>query len=123
MYLRGLDFDRQYSKRVSQLPLLQSESENGTYRLQANELEFVVRVAGLDNDGDHLILLHGFPETSIKWQPLLTMAADSGYRVLAFDQRGYSPGARPKGKESYKVEHLVNVNQSVFCSTLNDNFS
>ena len=58
-------------------------------------MEFLVRVAGMQNEGPAVILLHGFPESSIMWQPLLDEAAKKGFRVLAFDQRGYSPNARP----------------------------
>jgi pimeloyl-ACP methyl ester carboxylesterase len=52
-------------------------------------------------------MLHGFPETSAMWTPLIELLADQGYRVIAFDQRGYSPGARPRGAESYAIPHLV----------------
>ena len=58
-----------------------------------------VRLAG---DGDPLvILLHGFPETSHMWLPLLEHLAANGYTALAPDLRGYSPGARPPGAEHY----------------------
>jgi pimeloyl-ACP methyl ester carboxylesterase len=46
-------------------------------------------------------LLHGFPETSIMWEPLLEKLSKAGYRVVAFDQRGYSPGARPYNENAY----------------------
>ena len=58
-----------------------------------------VRLAG---DGDPLvILLHGFPETSHMWLPLLEHLAANGYTALAPDLRGSSPGARPPGAEHY----------------------
>ena len=42
----------------------------------------------MQNEGPGVILLHGFPESSIMWQPLIDTASENGYRVLAFDQRG-----------------------------------
>ena len=46
-------------------------------------------------DGRPVIMLHGFPEDRHCWDRLSAPLADAGYRVLAPDQRGYSPGARP----------------------------
>jgi pimeloyl-ACP methyl ester carboxylesterase len=70
-------------------------------------MTFRARVAGLSNRGPGLILLHGFPETSLMWEPLAHAAASAGYRVVAFDQRGYSPGARPEGVAPYAAPELV----------------
>jgi len=61
----------------------------------------------VQNDGDAIVLLHGFPLSSIMWQPMLDATAAKGYRVIAFDQRGYSPNARPSGQEAYQIDHLV----------------
>ena len=57
--------------------------------------------------GPGLFLLHGFPVTSAMWEPLIAPAAAAGYRVIAFDQRGYSPGARPAGVDAYRVDRTL----------------
>lgn len=57
--------------------------------------------------GELVLLLHGFPQTSWCWRHQLPALAAAGYRAVAPDQRGYSPGARPGGVEAYRVEHLV----------------
>lgn len=57
-------------------------------------------------DGELVLLLHGFPQTSHAWRAQLEQLADSGYRAVAPDQRGYSPGARPSETEAYRSEHL-----------------
>ena len=106
-YHSALDYQYEYSEQVSQLPLVDQYAADGTYRIRANGMEFLIRVAGLHNSGENLILLHGFPETSIMWQPLMEQAASHGYRVIAFDQRGYSPGARPEAIEAYELSNLV----------------
>ena len=68
-------------------------------QLSVGEYTYDVRRAG---DGDDLvILLHGFPETSHMWLPLLEQLAANGYTAIAPDLKGYSPGARPEGAEHY----------------------
>jgi pimeloyl-ACP methyl ester carboxylesterase len=89
------------------LPLF-DPSREGLVRIRANGMEFRARVAGFDNrGGEGVILLHGFPETSIMWEPMLDKLARAGFRVVAFDQRGYSPGARPFSVESYRKGKLA----------------
>ena len=57
--------------------------------------------------GPPVLLLHGFPETSCCWAAQLPVLADAGREVVAFDQRGYSPGARPDVVDAYKPAELV----------------
>jgi pimeloyl-ACP methyl ester carboxylesterase len=56
-----------------------------------------------------VVLLHGFPLSRHSWRALLPALAAAGYRALAPDQRGYSPGVRPdpRGLESYGIPRLV----------------
>jgi pimeloyl-ACP methyl ester carboxylesterase len=58
-------------------------------------------------DGDLVLLLHGFPETSYEWRSQLAALAAAGYRAVAPDQRGYAAGARPSALEEYDVARLV----------------
>lgn len=58
-------------------------------------------------DGELVLLLHGFPESSHQWRHVLSALAGAGYRAVAPDQRGYSPRARPARVEDYAVDHLV----------------
>lgn len=89
------------------LPLF-DPSQDGLVRIRANGMEFRARVAGFSNHGgDGVMLLHGFPETSIMWEPMLDRLAKGGFRAVAFDQRGYSPGARPFRLESYRSGKLA----------------
>jgi pimeloyl-ACP methyl ester carboxylesterase len=87
--------------------LLSPGQPDGLVRIPVSGMDFRARVAGLDNTGPGLILLHGFPETSAMWAPLIPVAVAAGYRVVAFDQRGYSPGARPGGIASYRVPEMI----------------
>jgi pimeloyl-ACP methyl ester carboxylesterase len=58
-------------------------------------------------DGELVVLLHGFPQTKAAWSEVAPPLAEAGYRVLAPDQRGYSPGARPTGRRHYTLDLLV----------------
>jgi len=65
-----------------------------------------VRVDG-PQDGPAVVLLHGFPQTSRSWGAVVPALAEAGYRVVAPDQRGYSPDARPVGVEHYATDALA----------------
>jgi pimeloyl-ACP methyl ester carboxylesterase len=58
-------------------------------------------------DGRGVLLLHGFPECAEQWEHQLASLAGAGYRAVAFDQRGYSPGVRPVEVEAYGPEELI----------------
>jgi pimeloyl-ACP methyl ester carboxylesterase len=58
-------------------------------------------------DGRLVLLLHGFPQTGWSWRGVWPALAGAGHRVVAPDQRGYSPGARPTGAEHYAMPSLV----------------
>lgn len=103
----SLDRARSHRRATAGLPRLEQTRADGLVRLEANGLEFRARVAGLANDGPGLVLIHGFPESSIMWAPLIERAAAAGFRVLAYDQRGFSPGARPPDVADYRLDRLV----------------
>jgi len=75
-------------------------------RLQARGLVFDALVAG-PPAGELVVLLHGFPQTAACWARVAEALAAAGYRVLAPDQRGYSPGARPAAVRAYRMPELV----------------
>lgn len=52
-------------------------------------------------DGPLVVLLHGFPESAAEWTHVLAHLGAAGFQAVAFDQRGYSPGARPEGIDAY----------------------
>ncbi len=57
--------------------------------------------------GDLVVLLHGYPQTRRCWDRVTPVLVAAGYRVVAPDQRGYSPGARPGGRRDYALDRLV----------------
>jgi pimeloyl-ACP methyl ester carboxylesterase len=73
---------------------------------QANGFTFDVEVGG-PADGQAVVLLHGFPQNAHEWDAVAQRLNQAGYRTIAPDQRGYSPGARPEGVGNYQMTQLV----------------
>lgn len=53
------------------------------------------------------LCLHGFPQDRSAYDLVTERLVEHGVRVLAPDQRGYSPGARPPGRRAYALTELV----------------
>jgi pimeloyl-ACP methyl ester carboxylesterase len=73
---------------------------------QRADLTFEVADSG-SGDAGTVVLLHGYPENRTSWDAVTPHLTDAGFRVLAPDQRGYSPRARPKGRRAYATQHLA----------------
>ena len=84
----------------------QGDDGIATTQIPVGDLTFDVRTAG-PADGEVVILLHGFPQTSHEWRHQLRALGDAGFRAVAPDQRGYSPGARPARVEDYALPLLI----------------
>ncbi len=76
-----------------------------TAYIEANGLAFEVDMCG---EGNKLaLLLHGFPESKFSWRHQMPVFADLGYTAWAPNLRGYGGTSRPRGKEHYRIEHLL----------------
>ena len=83
-----------------------------TRSLDANGLAFVADCAGA---GDTVaLLLHGFPESRLSWRRQLPALASLGWQAVAPDLRGYGESWRPRGKEAYRIERLVDDVATLF---------
>jgi pimeloyl-ACP methyl ester carboxylesterase len=71
-----------------------------------NGLTFDV-VDGGPQDGEPVVLLHGFPQDSSAWNHVSPALHQAGLRTLAPDQRGYSPMARPRGRRHYTLRETT----------------
>jgi pimeloyl-ACP methyl ester carboxylesterase len=80
--------------------------EIASQSVAANGWVFDLRCAG-PRDGRPILLLHGFPQTSRCFDAIISALGQLGYWVVAPDQRGYSPGARPMDVARYGIDHLV----------------
>lgn len=58
-------------------------------------------------EGEPVVLLHGFPQRATSWRHVAPLLREAGLRTLAPDQRGYSPGARPRRRWDYATRRLA----------------
>jgi pimeloyl-ACP methyl ester carboxylesterase len=77
-------------------------------QVDVGDLTFDVRVDGPE-DGRPVLLLHGFPETSLSWASVTPLLTKAGLRTYAPDQLGYCPGARPDEVAAYSTPSLAQV--------------
>ncbi|MFL6088652.1 MAG: alpha/beta fold hydrolase [Aeromicrobium sp.] len=75
-------------------------------RFKRGNLTFDVIDSG-PADGIPVVLLHGFPQRASGWKDVAALLHDAGFRTFAVDQRGYSPGARPRSRFAYRFKSLV----------------
>lgn len=78
----------------------------GMDRYRRGEFVFDVTDSG-PADGPVVVLLHGFPQQSSSWEQIIPLLTAEGFRCLAPNQRGYSPGARPTRRRDYRATELV----------------
>ena len=74
--------------------------------MDVGNLTFDVRASGPE-DGRPVLLLHGFPQTSLSWAAVTPLLTGAGLRCYAPDQLGYSPGARPGDVGAYALPSLA----------------
>jgi pimeloyl-ACP methyl ester carboxylesterase len=60
-----------------------------------------------NRDGDPVLCLHGFPQRCTSWSGVAQRLEATGLRVVAMNQRGYSPGARPTDVAAYALPNLI----------------
>ncbi|NHN41530.1 alpha/beta fold hydrolase [Halorubellus sp. JP-L1] len=72
----------------------------------ADDVRLHVVTAGPE-DGDVVVLLHGFPEFWYSWREQIPALADAGYRVVVPDMRGYNESEKPRGVDQYRIDRLV----------------
>jgi pimeloyl-ACP methyl ester carboxylesterase len=60
-----------------------------------------------EGQGDPVLLLHGFPDSSRLWRHQIPALVAAGYRVLAPDQRGFGDSDKPPAVEQYQIQCLL----------------
>jgi pimeloyl-ACP methyl ester carboxylesterase len=58
-------------------------------------------------DGEPVLLLHGFPQDAREFDRIVPALHQKGLRTYALNQRGCSPGARPRDVEAYRLREAV----------------
>ena len=76
------------------------------HTIETNGIHLHVVQAG-PQDGELVILLHGFPEFWYGWRAQIPFLAGAGYRVWAPDQRGYNLSDKPRDVNAYTLDELA----------------
>ena len=76
------------------------------HSVQVNGISLHVVEAGPEN-GNPLILLHGFPDFWYTWKNQIDFLAEKGFRVIAPDQRGYNLSDKPEALPAYNIDQLA----------------
>ena len=74
--------------------------------IETNGIRLEVHETG-DPNGKPVVLLHGFPEFWYGWRKQIDALANSGYRVIIPDQRGYNRSDKPQGRFAYRLDYLA----------------
>jgi non-heme chloroperoxidase len=62
--------------------------------------------------GQPIVLVHGYPLSSASWEKQVPVLLDAGYRVIAYDRRGFGKSSQPTSGYNYDtfaedLHHLV----------------
>lgn len=58
--------------------------------------------------GPPVMLLHGFPDSLKEWRFVIPHLLSAGYRVIAYDQRGFGESDAPENVSAYRIENIAN---------------
>ncbi|WP_050181978.1 alpha/beta fold hydrolase [Domibacillus robiginosus] len=71
-----------------------------------NGINLYTEMAGPEN-GELVLLLHGFPECSYGWKKQADALVEQGYRVVVPNMRGYSKSSKPEPLEAYTLDVIA----------------
>ncbi len=75
--------------------------------LSVNGIELEVFEAGRENEGNPIVLCHGWPEHAFSWRYQMPALAAAGYHVIVPNQRGYGNSSRPQKVTDYDISQLT----------------
>jgi pimeloyl-ACP methyl ester carboxylesterase len=73
-------------------------------RINNEGVELAVRV---DGDGPPVLLIHGFPDSSVLWRHQVPALTEAGFRTVAPDLRGFGESGKPDAVSDYAVGRAV----------------
>ncbi|WP_411816530.1 alpha/beta fold hydrolase [Hyphococcus sp. DH-69] len=95
--------------------------------IKAGETTFAVYEADGDPDRKRppVLLVHGWPEIAYTWKNQLGPLADAGFRVIAFDLKGFGYSDAPKDPSLYDAKTIteefcglldaLEIDKAIFC--------
>ena len=71
--------------------------------LKATAATVRLHIEDSGGNGRAVVLIHGWPLSSEAWEPQVSILRDAGYRVVAYDRRGFGRSDKPESGYSYDV--------------------
>ena len=62
--------------------------------------------AAVEGEGPLIIMVHGCPESWFSWRRQIPVIAETGYKVVAIDVRGYGGSDKPHAIEEYTLKKI-----------------
>ena len=85
----------------------ESPVDGVTFRyIEANDIR--MRIAEAGDSGPLILFAHGWPESWYNWRHQMRRFAESGYRVVAPDMRGYGRTDAPEDVNDYDLS-LIHI--------------
>ena len=75
------------------------EDAASTSTVQAHSVHLHIEDSG--GSGRPVVLIHGWPLTAQAWEPQVSALQAAGYRVVAYDRRGFGRSDKPEAGYSY----------------------
>ena len=75
------------------------QGSNSADALHADSVRLHIDDAG--GSGRPVVLIHGWPLSAQAWEPQVSVLRDAGYRVVAYDRRGFGRSDKPESGYSY----------------------
>lgn len=75
--------------------------------ISLNGIELEVFETGQANQGNPIVLCHGWPEHAYSWRHQMPALAAAGFHVIVPNQRGYGKSSRPDQVTDYNISHLT----------------
>ncbi|MBX9686654.1 MAG: alpha/beta fold hydrolase [Candidatus Obscuribacterales bacterium] len=61
----------------------------------------------VEGEGEPLMFLHGFPDSQKEWRYLIPHFLKAGFKVIAYDQRGFGESDAPEEQKAYEIDKIV----------------
>jgi pimeloyl-ACP methyl ester carboxylesterase len=61
----------------------------------------------LEGEGPPVLLLHGFPDSAHLWRHVTPRLVAAGFKVIAYDQRGFGQSDAPAAVSEYDMDKIV----------------
>jgi non-heme chloroperoxidase len=76
-----------------------SEDSSGADAVHADSVR--LHIADSGGSGRPVVLIHGWPLSAQAWEPQVSVLSAAGYRVVAYDRRGFGRSDKPDSGYSY----------------------